>query len=157
MTHDPNYAPPPDPCLRLGPFPILSKPIHSGGWTVWTLSMDGLDKQFFFAGSDDHSCGTPPHIHAGPSYVLPHSHGNSSILLSLAGGGLPQGHSPYNSNQSQKYLPLEYILIKIKLRCTQKLYGKKTKRALIQYNNLQKKSPIPIFCHHIFNKCKRVI
>ena len=120
VTHDPNYAPPPDPCLALGPFPILSKPIHSGLWTVWTLSMDGLDKQFFFAGSDDHSCGTPPHIHAGPSSVLPHSHGNSSILLSLAGGGLPQGHSFYNSNRSQKYLPLEIIIILIQLLCTPK-------------------------------------
>ena len=104
----------------LGPFPILSKPIHSGRWTVWTLSMDGLDKQFFFAGSDDHSCGTPPHIHAGPSSVLPHSHGNSSILLSLAGGGLPQGHSLYNSNRSQKYLPLEIIIILIQLLRTPK-------------------------------------
>ena len=99
--------------------------------------MDGLDKQFFLAGSDDHSCGTPPHIHAGPSSVLPHSHGNSSILLSLAGGGLPQGHSLYNFNQSQKYLPLENILIMIQLLCPQKIVRKQTKRALIQYNNLQ--------------------
>ena len=133
MTHDPNYAPPPDPCLGLGPFPILSKPIHSGRWTVWTLSMDGLDKQFFFAGSDDHSCGTPPHIHAGPSSVLPHSHGNSSILLSLAGGGLPQGHSLYNSNRSQKYLPLENILlILMQLLRTQKNIRKQTQKG--QFN-----------------------
>ena len=125
----------------LGPIPILSKPIHSGRWTVWTLSMDGLDKQFFFAGSDDHSCGTPPHIHAGPSSVLPHSHGNSSILLSLAGGGLPQGHSLYNSNRSQMYLPLENILLLMQSLCTPKKYTakniKRTVTALIQYTNLQ--------------------
>ena len=112
--------------------------------------MDGLDKQFFFAGSDDHSCGTPPHIHAGPSSVLPHSHGNSSILLSLAGGGLPQGHSLYNSNRSQKYLPLENILLLNQLLCTQKIYENKHEegsQGFIQHfakeithsNNLQNK------------------
>ena len=36
------------------------------------------------------------------------------------GGGLPQGHSLYNSNRSQKYLPLEIIIILIQLLWTPK-------------------------------------
>ena len=81
------------PCLGFHPYSLKADPFRT---------LDGSDKQFFFAGSDDHSCGTPPHIHAGPSSVLPHSHGNSSILLSLAIARLPEGH---NSKESQLHFP----------------------------------------------------
>ena len=88
------------------PLHILSKPIHSeatDGQAVflWWLS----------CGQHDHSRATPPHIHGSPSSVLlPHSHGNSSILLSLATARLPEGHRLYNFKETHMHFPFENLL-----------------------------------------------
>ena len=67
---------------------ILSKPIHSEATDGQAVFL-----WWFSCGQRDHSRATPPHIHGSPSSVLlPHSHGNSSILLSLTTARLTEGH-----------------------------------------------------------------
>ena len=98
-------------------------------WTVWTSSFS-LPALMI----------TPAGLLPIFMPVLPLS---SHILMEIPpysylwqGGGLPQGHSLYNSNRSQMYLPLENILLLMQSLCTPKKYTakntKRTVKALIQ-------------------------
>ena len=88
------------------PLHILSKPIHSEATDGQAVFL-----WWFSCGQRDHSRATPPHIHGSPSSVLlPHSHGNSSILLSLATARLTEGHRLYNFKETHMHFPFENLL-----------------------------------------------